>query len=70
MFAVKKDSSVYHLLQPRSNETLCGQVLQPIGSLNPTPIHSQDKTICKTCLRVSERLPGLVSTGDRGLLEK
>lgn len=76
MFAVKRDSSVYHLLQPRCNETFCGQVLQPIGSLNPTPIQPQNKAICKTCLRVWERLPvrpvkvPLESTGDRGRLEK
>jgi len=59
MYAVSLGSSVYHLMQPRSNRTVCGLKVRPIRvklrtGLTSTPTQPLDKIVCKHCVRLTQ----------------
>jgi len=59
MYAVSIGSSIYHLMQPRLNVTVCGLKVRPIRvklrtGLTSTPTQPLDKLVCKHCVRLTQ----------------
>jgi hypothetical protein len=64
MYALRNKSSVYHLFDPKTGLTVCGQPASRIrrsftsgeASLHVTPTQPLNKSVCKHCIRAAEPL--------------
>ena len=70
MYAVRKGSSTYHLMERKGGDrTVCGLKVRSIKvkltiGLTNTPTKPLDKIICRTCIRMTSpnRQPDLSAT--------
>jgi hypothetical protein len=65
MYATRRDSPVYHLLDTRPGLTVCGLRFRRLNRaaktvLTETPTQPLDKIICKNCVKMAE--PDIMKT--------
>jgi hypothetical protein len=58
VYACRDDSAVYHLVDPATEETVCGLKVRRLhlkkkSGLTNTPTRPLDKVICKHCVKLS-----------------